>query len=89
MEFWALVLAMTGAAVSVGAAVWLLKSDPNDPKYTDDGPLYPGEQRSLVGPRIIREQRSAAAWVTIGATFQLVGAVLALVAFLSRPDLPA
>ena len=89
MEFWALVLALAGATVSLGAAVWLLRSDPNDPKYGDDGELYPGRQQSLIGPLIVREQRRVAAWVTIGATLQLVGGVLALIAFLSRPDLPA
>lgn len=81
MAVWALILAVIGTALGLGAALWLLLgSDPSAQRYRDDGPLYPGRQRSLVGPIIVREQRRIAALVTAGSAFQLAGAVLALLA---------
>jgi hypothetical protein len=76
-----LVVACVGCAVSLGAAVWLLLGfQPSNPKYRDDGPLYPGRQVSLVVPRLLQDQCRASALVVVGATLQLFGAILAVAA---------
>lgn len=73
-------LAMAGCAVSAGAAVWLLIGfSPDSPRYVDDGMLYPGAQRSQVLPRLLKDQRWVAALVVLGASLQLLGAVLAII----------
>lgn len=73
-------LAMSGCAVSVVAAVWLLVGfNPDNPKYVDDGMLYPGPQRSRVLPQLLKDQRGVAALVVLGASVQLAGAVLSVV----------
>jgi hypothetical protein len=81
VSVWALIFATVGALLGLAAALWLLLgSNPNSERYQDDGPLTPGRQQSKVGPIIVREQRRIAALVTAGSMFQLVGAVLALLA---------
>lgn len=71
---------MAGCAVSAAAAVWLLVGfSPTNPKYVNDGPLYPGDQRSQVLPQLLKDQRGVAAVVVIGAAVQLTGAVFAVV----------
>jgi hypothetical protein len=43
-------------------ALWLLAaSNPDNERYTDDGTLYPGPQRSQVVPALVRDQRKIAA----------------------------
>lgn len=80
METVGLWLALAGCAVSAGAAVWLLVGfSPNNPKYVDDGTLYPGVQRSQVLPQLLKDQRGVAATVVFGTTLQLGGAVLTVV----------
>lgn len=80
METVGLWLAMAGCAVSAAAAVWLLVGfSPDNPKYLDDGPLYPGQQRSQVLPQLMRDQRGVAALVVLGGSVQLAGAVLSIV----------
>ena len=79
MEIVGLWLAMAGCAVSAVAAVWLLVGfSPDNPKYVDDGQLYPGVQRSQVLPQLMRDQRGVAALVVAGAAVQLLGAVLSI-----------
>ena len=81
MGMFSLWLAMAGCAVSAGAAVWLLVGfSPDNPRYVDDGPLYPGVQRSQVLPRLMNDQRWVAALIVLGAAVQLLGAVMAIVA---------
>jgi len=78
---WALIFAAIGTLLGLAAALWLLLgSNPNSERYRDDGPLYPGRQRSKVGPVIVREQRQIAGLVTAGSTFQVTAAILALLA---------
>ncbi|WP_087874113.1 hypothetical protein [Arthrobacter globiformis] len=78
MQDLALWLAVAGCGVSAVAAVWLLLGfKPNNPRYVDDGMLYPGVQRSQVVPNLLRDQRWAAALVVLGSSLQLMGAVLA------------
>lgn len=73
-------LAMAGCAVSAAAAVWLVVGfSPDNPKYVDDGQLYPGTQRSQVLPQLLKDQRGVAALVVLGASVQLGGAVLSIV----------
>ena len=80
METVGLWLAMAGCAVSAAGAVWLLVGfSPDNPKYLDDGPLYPGQQRSQVLPQLLRDQRGVAVLVVFGASVQLAGAVLSVV----------
>jgi hypothetical protein len=77
METWALVLTAIGAVLNVGAAVWLLAaSNPDSERYTDDGMLYPGQQRSRVVPALVRDQRKIAALTVLGTTLLLVAAVV-------------
>jgi len=72
--------AMVGGAISVTAAVWLLVGfSPNNPRYSNDGPLYPGMQRSLAVPQLLKDQRGVAALVVTGSSIQLLGAVFALI----------
>lgn len=80
VEFFGLWSAVAGCAVSAVGAVWLLVGfSPNNPKYVDDGMLYPGVQRSQVLPQLLKDQRGVASLVVIGTTLQLGGAVLTIV----------
>ena len=81
METWALfltvILTVIGAAVNVAAALWLLAaSNPDNERYTDDGTLYPGPQRSQVVPALVRDQRKIAALTMLGTTILVVAAIL-------------
>lgn len=72
---------MVGCVLSVAAAVWLLVGfSPNNPRYVNDGPVFPGEQESKVLPQLLKDQRGVAAVVVLGASVQLTGAVLAILA---------
>jgi hypothetical protein len=78
MDLWPIITTVIGAALNFYAAWWLVKSsNPTDPRYTDDGMLYPGQQRSAVVPNLVRDQRRIGAVVAVGNTFLLVGATLA------------
>ena len=78
IELWALILTIVGALLNFYAAWWLVwSSKPDDPKYTDDGMLYPGRQVSKVVPALVRDQRRIGAVVLVGNSFLLAGAVLA------------
>lgn len=71
------ILSVTGAAFSLGAAVWLLVGfDPENPRYSDEGPLYPGPQHSVVVGHLLADQRWTAAVAVVGATLQLAGIAL-------------
>jgi hypothetical protein len=81
VETWALfltvILTVIGAAVNGAAAVWLLAaSNPDNERYTDDGMLYPGRQRSQVVPALVRDQRKIAALTVLGTTILVVAAIL-------------
>lgn len=79
---WALVLTLVGALATLAGAVWLLVGfRATDARFTDDGMLYPGGQTSQVVPNLLRAQGRVGVLVAAGAAVQLVGAVLALVAF--------
>jgi hypothetical protein len=80
MQALALWLAVAGCAVSAAGAVWLLLGfKPDNPRYLDDGMLYPGVQRSQVVPNLLKDQRWVAALVVLGSALQLLGAVFAAV----------
>lgn len=81
MVITAAVVAVVGALVTAGAAVWSwLGFSADNPKYHDDGMLYPGPQRSQVLPALLRDQRRVTSVLAVGGALQLVGTVLALVA---------
>jgi hypothetical protein len=81
VQTWALVLTVCGAALNAGAAVWLLStSNPHSDRYTDDGMLYPGQQRSQVVPELVRDQRKIAALTVVGSTLLVMASVLAFLA---------
>lgn len=79
----ALVLTLVGLVASLSGAVWLLFGiRPDDQRFLDDGPLYPGQQQSLVLARFIRAQRKPTLLVVIGGGLQVLGGVLAITAAL-------
>ena len=79
MTLAAVLLSALGATVSLVCAVWLLIGfNPSNPRYVDDGMLYPGPQQSKVLPNLLADQRKVSAFVVIGATLQLFGAVLTI-----------
>ncbi|MFQ1002626.1 hypothetical protein [Modestobacter sp. SSW1-42] len=79
----ALVLTLIGLVVTLIGGGWLLWGiDPADEKYNDDGPLYPGQQRSQVLPRFIQAQRRPTVLVVMGGVVQVAGGVLAIIAAL-------
>lgn len=81
MKSLAVSAAVLGAVGGTVAAVWLLIGfKPDNPRYTDDGVLFPGEQQSLVVPNLLRDQRKVAALVTASAICQFVGVVLGVLA---------
>ncbi|MDN5759525.1 MAG: hypothetical protein L0H59_13515 [Tomitella sp.] len=76
-----LALTVVGAVVNLAGAAWMLCGfNPDSPRYTDDGPLYPGGQKSSVVPRLLQDQRRVAAVAVIGSTLLTVGAVLVFIA---------
>lgn len=81
MELWSLIVTGIGAALNLYAAWWLVwSSTPDDPRYTDDGMLYPGPQESKVVPALVRDQRKIGAVVLAGNVFLLAGVALAFLA---------
>lgn len=83
MAIVALIVTLAGATFSVIGAFWLLFGfSPKNPRYTDDGGLYPGMQVSKVVPNLLADQRKVAALIAFGAAVQMVGGVLAILAFL-------
>jgi hypothetical protein len=77
----AVVVTAVGAALATAGALWLFFGlSPTDPRFRDDGMLYPGRQESSVVPALLRAQRRPAALVGLGTSTQLVGAVLAILA---------
>lgn len=70
-----------GTAVSLYGAGWLVwSSNPDDPRYTDDGLLYPGQQRSKVVPELVRDQRKVGIVVAAGNAIVLLGVFLSFLA---------
>lgn len=79
MAMAALVITVLGLAISLAGAGWLLvKIRPDDPRYVDDGMLFPGPQHSVVLPRFIRDQQRPSIVVVIGGGLQVLGGVLAI-----------
>jgi len=75
------VLGILGALVSLIGALWLLLGfSPGSERYTDDGMLYPGPQRSQVVPRLLRDQRRVSAVIVTGTALQLLAAVFGVLA---------
>lgn len=79
MQITALVLALVGLVLTTAGSVWLLFGfSPTNPRYVDDGMLYPGNQRSKVIPNLLRDQRKVSALIVLGAAIQVVGGVFAV-----------
>lgn len=77
----ALIVTLLGLSLSLVGAAWLQWGiDPEDERFTDDGMLYPGRQRSEVLPRYIHAQKRPTLLVVIGGGVQVLGGVLALLA---------
>lgn len=77
----ALVLTLIGLVVTTAGAVWLVFGfSPTNPRYVDDGQLYPGPQKSTVVPNLLRDQRKVSALVAFGAAIQVAGGVFAILA---------
>ena len=80
----AAIVAVVGALITSVGSGWLwLGFKPDNPRYTDDGMLYPGRQRSMVLPALLMDQQRVTALIASGGGVQLVGTVLALTAALS------
>jgi hypothetical protein len=81
MDLWALIVTGIGTAVSLYGAAWLVwSSKPDDPRYNDDGMLYPGHQTSKVVPALVRDQRKVGIIVAVGNAIVLVGVFLSFLA---------
>lgn len=81
MELWSLIVTAIGTAVSLVGAMWLvLSSKPDNPRYIDDGLLYPGRQESKVVPALVRDQRKVGIVVAAGNAIVLVGVFLSFLA---------
>lgn len=81
MEIPALVVTLVGALATTFGAVWLLFGfDPDDPRYTVDGPLYPGVQQTKVVSNLLHDQREVSVLLAVGAMIQLVGAAMTVAA---------
>lgn len=81
METWSLILGLLGAVGAFTAALWLLFGfKPSDPRFTDDGTLYPGRQTSTVVPNLLREQGRVGALVAVSASLQVLAVLLAIAA---------
>lgn len=77
----AAVIAVVGALVTCVGSVWLVVGfGADNPRYVDDGMLYPGRQSSTVLPNLLRDQQKVTALIACGGAIQLVGTVLALLA---------
>lgn len=85
MRILALWAAMIGGVISVTAAVlaarWIQS---NNPKYSNDGPLYPGVQRSQVLPQLLKDQQGVAAMVVSGTAIQISTMKLQRLCFYSQ-----
>lgn len=80
MQVVAGVVAVVGAVLTLGAAAWLFFGfKPDNPRYVEDGMLYPGEQTSTVVPNLLHDQRRATALALAGGAVQVVATVLALI----------
>lgn len=80
MQIAGLWLTVVGLAASLVGAGWLLfgiRAD--DPRFTHDGQLFPGEQSSVVLPAFIRAQQRPTMLVVLGGGVQVVGGVLAII----------
>ncbi|MGU3425589.1 hypothetical protein ACLBWV_11760 [Microbacterium paraoxydans] len=78
-----IIVALLGLIVCLCGALWLwFGLNPESDRYTDDGMLYPGQQRSEVLPRYIRDSRRPTLMVVIGGGIQVVAGILSLVATL-------
>lgn len=81
MELVGLVITVIGAIVNlIGACLLLWGFDESNPRYVDDGMLYPGQQTSRVVPNLLHDQRRVAVLTVVGSTLLLAGAVLVVVA---------
>jgi len=80
MQTAALIITLVGLVASLWGAVclqWGIK--PDDPRFTDDGMLYPGRQSSGVLPNYIQAQQSPTLLVVVGGGVQILGGVLAVI----------
>ena len=75
----ALAFGLLGAMGALVAAVWLLVGFKPE-HYTDDGMLLPGQQRSVVLPKLLHDQRWVAALAVASSASQLLGVVFAILA---------
>lgn len=80
MQIAALIITLVGLVASLCVAVWLQWGiKPDDPRFTDDGMLYPGRQASRVLPNYIKAQQSPTLLVVVGGGIQILGGVLAVI----------
>ncbi|SHP28707.1 Uncharacterised protein [Mycobacteroides abscessus subsp. abscessus] len=80
MKLAAGITAALGALVTLIGSILMVRIRPDNPRYQDDGLLYPGQQESKVVPALLHDQQSATALIAAGGAIQLVATVLALVA---------
>lgn len=78
-----LAVTVIGVAFSLAGSIWLLLGfSPNNPRYVNDGGLYPGEQTSTVVPNLLTDQRRPLGLVAIGGGLQVIGGSLSIAATL-------
>ncbi len=76
-----LVLAAFGACVTTAAAIWLLIGfRPDNTRYTDSGPIFPGSFKLEGVSRLLRDQGRVAALVLVGSVLQLLAVALGFLA---------
>ncbi len=81
MNIAGLAMTVVGAVVNLAGAAWTLCGfNPEDPRYKDEGLLYPGQQVSKAVSRLLRDQRRVSAVTVMGSTVLTVGAVLVFMA---------
>lgn len=74
------VVAVVGALITAAGSCWLwLGFKPDNPRYVDDGMLYPGRQTSRVLPNLLKDQQKVTALIAVGGAVQLVATVLVLI----------
>lgn len=80
MQTAALFITLVGLVASLCGAAWLQWGiKPDDPRFKDDGMLYPGRQASRVLPKYIKAQQSPTLLVVVGGGIQILGGVLAMI----------
>lgn len=80
METLALIITLLGLCASPIGAAWLQWGiDPDDPRFFDDGPLFPGRHASRVLPNYIKAQQRPTFLVIIGGGIQVCGGIFAII----------